>query len=521
MKPLNSNMHLKPEEGCTKISSSCVIWQGPDIPCIDLCKGDTITDVIYDLAMLLCEMTDGVVDISGLDFKCIIEDGIAEPTTLVATLQAIIDKQCFFEENCCSDGEGGGSVLPISLPACLYYTEDGDQITALLPAQYSQYLASKICGVITDIASAQLAITNLQGRVTALENAGGGGSNPTAISVVSQCASSPAPGTVVPIAQAFSAFEGKFCQLTSLLGTNAALSTAIGKECAGLDSAPQLTDAEQLMSEIPGWVSTPTTLSETIVNMWLTICDMRTAIQACCSGTTTTGCVAVPVSNIQITNLSASGSTITWTAPSVGANENPAQYRVKAFEWNGSATVGSAILNVNVPFGTNSYDVTLVPDPAKNYQIQIIAEYSCEDSPVNTFVGKLALTSLAYCVNVVDTTYDDPAELCDGVGYINRRRKTTITLKDINTNATTSNAYSPFNVSFVYDLDGSCSGALSETITKTISTGMSSVEHIYYSERYVKCGTNPCAPETRTYSCIQEITGERAVACPGEITCLT
>ena len=50
---------------------------------------------------------------------------------------------------------------------------------------------------------------------------------------------------------------------------------------------------------------------------------------------------------------------------------------------------------------------------------------------------------------------------------------------------------------------------------------MSSVEHIYYSERYVKCGTNPCAPETRTYSCIQEITGERAVACPGEITCLT
>ena len=64
-------------------------------------------------------------------------------------------------------------------------------------------------------------------------------------------------------------------------------------------------------------------------------------------------------------------------------------------------------------------------------------------------------------------------------------------------------------------------GKAIKSITKTISTGMSSVEHIYYSERYVKCGADPCAPETRTYSCIQEITGERAVACPGEITCLT
>ena len=519
MKPLNSNMHLKPEEGCTKISSSCVIWQGPDIPCIDLCKGDTITDVIYDLAMLLCEMTDGVVDISGLDFKCIIEDGIAEPTTLVATLQAIIDKQCFFEENCCSDGEGGGSVLPISLPACLYYTEDGDQITALLPTQYSQYLASKICGVITDIASAQLAITNLQGRVTALENAGGGGTNPTAISVVSQCASSPVPGTVVPIAQAFSAFEGKFCQLTSLLGTNAALSTAIGKECAGLDSAPQLTDAEQLMSEIPGWVSNPTTLSQTIVNMWLTICDMRTAIQACCSGTTT-GCVAIPVSGIQVTNLSASGSTINWTAPSVGSNENPIQYIVQAYEWNGSSTVGAPILNVNVPYPGTSHNVTFVPDPSKNYQIQIVAEYSCDNSSAATLVAKLALTSLAYCVDVTDVAHDEITESCGGNSYVTKRRKTTLTLKDINTNATSANAFAPFNVSFNYELEGDCT-AMSETVTKTFGTGVSVVEHIYSSEKHVQCGSDPCTVRSQIYSCIQQITGDRAVACPGETTCLT
>jgi hypothetical protein len=520
MKPLNSNMHLKPEEGCTKISSSCVIWQGPDIPCINLCKGDTVTDVVYNLATVLCDITEGVVDISGLDFKCIIDEGIAEPTTLIATLQAIIDKQCFFEENCCSDGSGGSVITPISLPACLYYTEDGDEITSLLPAQYSQYLASKICEIITNITSINSAISNLQGRVTVLENASTGGGSAGAISVVSQCASSPVPGTVVPIAQAFSSFEGKFCQLTSLLGTNAALSTAIGKECAGLDSAPQLTDSEQLMSEIPGWVSSPSTLSETIVNMWLTICDMRTAIQACCSGTTT-GCVPVPVSNVAVTNLSVSGSTIIWDAPVVGANENPIQYNVKAYEWNGTTIVGSPIFNANVAYPATSYNVTVVPDPAKNYQVQVIAEYSCDNSPVATSVNKLALTSVLYCVDVVDTNYDEVTELCGGESFVNRRRKTTFTLKDITTNATVGNAYAPFNISFNYDLDGTCLGTSVETITKTFSTGMSVVEHIYYSERYIQCGADPCAPETRLYSCIQEITGDRAVACPGEITCLT
>jgi hypothetical protein len=520
MKPLNSNMHLKPEEGCTKISSSCVIWQGPDIPCINLCKGDTVTDVVYNLATVLCDITEGVVDISGLDFKCIIDEGIAEPTTLIATLQAIIDKQCFFEENCCSDGSGGSVITPISLPACLYYTEDGDEITSLLPAQYSQYLASKICEIITNITSITSAIANLQGRVTILENATTGGGSTGAISVVSQCASSPTPGTVVPIAQAFSSFEGKFCQLTSLLGTNAALSTAIGKECAGLDSAPQLTDSEQLMSEIPGWVSSPSTLSETIVNMWLTICDMRTAIQACCSGTTT-GCVAVPVSNIQITNLSSTGSTITWNAPSVGTNENPTQYNIKAYEWNGSSVVGAPILNVNVAYPATSYNVTTVPDPAKNYQIQIISEYSCEDAPVATFVGKLALTSLLYCVSATDVAHDEITEVCDGTSYVTKRRKTTLTLKDINTNTVVGNGYSPFNVSLSYDLFSPCSSAVSETITKTFGTGISTVEHIYAMERYVQCGSDPCQPETRSYNCIQEITGDRATACSGEITCLT
>ena len=51
MKPLNSHT-----AGCDPVSSNCVIWQGPDIPCLKLCKGDTVSDVVYKLATELCDL---------------------------------------------------------------------------------------------------------------------------------------------------------------------------------------------------------------------------------------------------------------------------------------------------------------------------------------------------------------------------------------------------------------------------------------------------------------------------------
>ena len=34
---------------CDPISSNCVIWQGPDLPCVDICYGDSISAVIAAL----------------------------------------------------------------------------------------------------------------------------------------------------------------------------------------------------------------------------------------------------------------------------------------------------------------------------------------------------------------------------------------------------------------------------------------------------------------------------------------
>ena len=83
--------------GCNNISSNCVVWQGPDITCIDLCTGDTITDVTYKLATKVCKLiTDGVTanpSLTGLDLKCLNIAGIT-PTELVPVLQAMVVQIC-------------------------------------------------------------------------------------------------------------------------------------------------------------------------------------------------------------------------------------------------------------------------------------------------------------------------------------------------------------------------------------------------------------------------------------------
>lgn len=45
---------------CIPTSSDCIIWQGGDIECLDLCYGDSITQVLYKLALLVCDLSDSL-----------------------------------------------------------------------------------------------------------------------------------------------------------------------------------------------------------------------------------------------------------------------------------------------------------------------------------------------------------------------------------------------------------------------------------------------------------------------------
>lgn len=87
MKPLNLD-----NRPCSPISSNCVIWQGADIPCINLCSGDTVSDVVFKLATELCIIMDQL-NVSNYDLSCLAINS-CPPADFQALIQLLITKIC-------------------------------------------------------------------------------------------------------------------------------------------------------------------------------------------------------------------------------------------------------------------------------------------------------------------------------------------------------------------------------------------------------------------------------------------
>jgi hypothetical protein len=89
MLPVGSNNKSTP---CSVISSNCVSWQGPDIPCIGLCKGDTVTDVVSKLGELVCDIDTRAAEVS-VNVSCL-GGGDFVYTNYNDLIQYITDKLC-------------------------------------------------------------------------------------------------------------------------------------------------------------------------------------------------------------------------------------------------------------------------------------------------------------------------------------------------------------------------------------------------------------------------------------------
>lgn len=110
--------------GCIPISSNCVIWQGPKIPCLNLCKGDSITEVLYKFATDYCALLEQL-DPTKYDLTCL-NNVNCPPESFQELIQAIIDKICDIEQQQGpvgppgqdgADGTNGNYVTATNLPS--------------------------------------------------------------------------------------------------------------------------------------------------------------------------------------------------------------------------------------------------------------------------------------------------------------------------------------------------------------------------------------------------------------------
>jgi hypothetical protein len=282
------------DAGCVPVSSNCVIWQGPDIPCIQLCKGDNISDVTARLAKELCTIMD-YLKIDTYNLECF---NPVCPTleNFHDLIQFIITKLC--ELQTCCEQQGGSQVVlrttekvltnqtQIAVAPCFQFVnETGDTVTTMTLEDYARAIGSRVCSLILDIAAIDRRVTSLETRVTNIEN-NCCDDTPVEYPMISSCVLGPNPGGW-PFLTVLQALETQFCELKAATGTPNALYLAIAKQCANLDIQQSLAMPGTNMGSLPGWVpqANYVNLADSINNMWITICDLRAAVLSladCC-----------------------------------------------------------------------------------------------------------------------------------------------------------------------------------------------------------------------------------------------
>jgi len=285
MKPLNIG-----SESCAPISSSCVIWQGPDITCINLCKGDTVNAVVYKLATELCALMEQF-DISNYDLECLNLN--CPPDNFQTLIQILIDKICALED-CCNQTPGterlGCPDCVVDICEAFWYTSPtGDLIKTMQLTDYVKAIGNKVCTIVQQIATINATLVSYNIRITALENAPPPTFNLPEITPICVL-----PSTSTAMNLVLIALEQQFCALITATGTSTEIFTAITYQCPNLNVSPQL-GGPGTMSAIPGWVNSVQNLADSITNLWLTICDLRAAViniqENCCPS----GCDGIDV----------------------------------------------------------------------------------------------------------------------------------------------------------------------------------------------------------------------------------
>lgn len=509
-------------DNCPKISTSCVIWQGPNIPCIDLCAGDSIDEVVFKLATLLCDVTENILDITTLEFACFIQSGIEDPQTLKQLLQLIINKVCTLEAN---GGTGSGnddkpgdntgkpgtstSDTYVALPPCLYFTNsNGDLVTTMLFTEYLLYLANTICTVILDINNVNINMSTLTSDVTTLQfQVANLYSYTYEIFVTSQCASAPTPGQTLLIQDAFENLEASYCNMLSSVGISTILFAAVNRQCPSLSSSSVLFGSG-LMGDIPGWVGTPTTAADAINNLWLTVCDMRNKLVNYFSLPPVLPCVLTVPENVTVLTIGTTYSTITWTAPSFAGIEVPIGYRVEVFEWTGTAPTGPSVFNNSYPATTFSANITAVGIViGTQYVVYVHAIYSCGESNGAPVVSDLLVPTILFYMNVTQTNMPTGITYCTEsslpVSYTTQNIKVDVDLTNAITGLPAINGgVSNIEVTLRYAVL-SCSffGTAYIDVIVPIAPGNSTGSYTWESETYNNCGTALCTQVFTTLDC--------------------
>jgi hypothetical protein len=275
MKPLNFD-----NSPCSPTSSNCVIWGGPDLACINVCKGDSVTDVVAKLATELCTLLD-TFNISAYDISCFNLVNCA-PQTFTDLINFLIVKVCELDNGTSS---GGGTTPSTGCPTdCFVEVAPCFVVgtaTVMNLTNYVTTIGERICNLVDSIAAQQLAINSLNNRVTALEAyTPPTYTTPTMVMVATLPSTPPLLiNTTQPINIVIESFINDiWFSFVGATGDSGCLASAVSLQTVLPSDASKANPASTMSAVYAGlWVAPAVTVCDTIKNIWACIKDLRDA----------------------------------------------------------------------------------------------------------------------------------------------------------------------------------------------------------------------------------------------------
>lgn len=259
------------------VSSNQVKWDGPDIPCIELCNGDTISSVMYKIAEHICTIETGL-DLSDLTFECLLDcaSNCPKDYSLKAIIQVLLDNDCKLKEliDSLSNQISSGNI-PINVPnlKCLV-----PYLNALFVTETTFTLNDLLQSFVNILCDQETKITDLIDRIQALEVLVLSLQNIAITGSYSEPSFTTCVNSTVELHSVITPLIADYaCAIRTDMGSAIDIANSIAQQC--------LTE----YSTNSNIVSNPTNLAQDNLNKWIIICDLLSRIKFmednCCAPT--------------------------------------------------------------------------------------------------------------------------------------------------------------------------------------------------------------------------------------------
>jgi hypothetical protein len=243
---------------------------------MNICTGDTVSDVVYKAGVLICELKD-TLNLEDIDLKCLVDACIACPKpvqTLQNIIQLLVDKVCTLED-LIENLDGGPSVnqevFNVNLRCLAVIDGSGNVLNDDNNDEIIQSIIDQVCTNKTDIALIKTQVEDIDDRLTDLEDV-----PPPVLEIPD--VNGACYGNNTPITEVVEDMSSEFCDYKEALGTITQMTQAISQQCTNLQATYGATT---------GFTATPTSLSQGVRNLWIVLCDVLNRVTSiedtCCA----------------------------------------------------------------------------------------------------------------------------------------------------------------------------------------------------------------------------------------------